>query len=438
MKQKRNASLVIFTLPKSFKSKHITLIQSNAIGSWMQIEPKPRIILFGTDPSIHRFAKRYHLEYYPVRSNSRGTPYVSDAFARVQRIVKSGHFLYLNSDVVLPPTFHQVRRILPESDYLICGQRHDLELNWLLNFQSRNWWTELKSMASTKATPHPKLGSDYFIFNRGAIRPMPDFLVGRIGWDNWLLSYALKHKLLAIDGSDFIYVLHQQHDYAHLQGQSVKNDPESQENINQILIADRKIVLDDLPYYLTSEGQLMRRHHEYQKLIPRLLGLLLIVPLIFRIIQALPGVSMVFKEFVSTWADRQLDSDQQMLKYRGPSYLPLKFINQYLEVEAKIIYPKDLPDELNQVLAAYHVYPRKLLIYSTDKELDRLLTLARSDFESTYYLFFSESSFRYTLEAPLIVIFGESLNDEVTIYSDTTYKPGDSRFTDRSGVILIK
>ena len=45
---------------------------------------------------------------------------------------------------------------------------------------------------------------------------MPDFSVGRVGWDNWLIYSARRRNFLVIDATSVASVLHQNHHKAHL------------------------------------------------------------------------------------------------------------------------------------------------------------------------------------------------------------------------------
>lgn len=442
MTRRKRLELVIFTIPKSFSDSHISLIQTNAILSWTRIHPLSKIILFSNDRSVEQFAKKHKLECYPIKANVRGTPYVSESFAKIQRMSNNRHFLYLNSDIILTPDFGKLIRHLPPTDYLICGRRHDLDLDRLIDFRPRNWWQNFSAMGAGHIKPHPKLGSDYFLFSRGAIGVMPEFLVGRIGWDNWLISHAIRRQILAIDGSDFIYALHQNHEYSHLtRSDAIAEDPESQTNMRNISPEDQSVVLDDLPFYLTRGLKIERRNGNLVRknnLIPKILGLFIIFPLLLRIYQAMPGVILVFEEFRTIIATRQLDPDQQMVKYRGETYIPLKFINEYTESNAKIIYQHGLPGELNNILAAYHLYPRKLLVYETEEELDRYLMLAKSDLKSPYYVFFYDSKFPGTLASEMVIVFGQKLDDPITVFPETSFNSSDPRYINRSGIIQIK
>jgi hypothetical protein len=61
---------------------------------------------------------------------------------------------------------------------------------------------------------------------------MPDFAIGRAGWDNWMIYYAHKQGYPVIDGTADIMIIHQNHDYGHLPGGKPHyNLEESQQNM---------------------------------------------------------------------------------------------------------------------------------------------------------------------------------------------------------------
>ena len=57
--------LTIFAIPKSFEDPHINIIQRNAIQSWLQLQPKCEIILFGNDKGVAETAEEFGVKYIP-------------------------------------------------------------------------------------------------------------------------------------------------------------------------------------------------------------------------------------------------------------------------------------------------------------------------------------------------------------------------------------
>jgi hypothetical protein len=79
---------------------------------------------------------------------------------------------------------------------------------------------------------HSRGGSDYFIFPRSCFTEIPDFAIGRAGWDNWMIYEARRRGWPCVDATPSIQIIHQDHDYSHLpQGQAHYRLPETFENI---------------------------------------------------------------------------------------------------------------------------------------------------------------------------------------------------------------
>jgi hypothetical protein len=63
---------------------------------------------------------------------------------------------------------------------------------------------------------HHPAGSDCFVFPRYHFTSIPDFAIGRAGWDNWMIYNALHRGLPVVDATPSLMVVHQNHDYHHL------------------------------------------------------------------------------------------------------------------------------------------------------------------------------------------------------------------------------
>jgi hypothetical protein len=99
----------------------------------------------------------------------------------------------------------------------------------------------------------PRSGSTTFLFSKGLYyRQIPEFVIGRPGWDNWLLWYPLSLKVSLIDASRDVRAVRQNHDYNyHPEGeQGVWHGEEAQENyrLHQAKFATR----EDATYVLRS------------------------------------------------------------------------------------------------------------------------------------------------------------------------------------------
>ena len=93
---------------------------------------------------------------------------------------------------------------------------------------------ELHKQIPQKGVLHPPMGSDYFIFPRSCYQEIPDFAIGRAGWDNWFIYKSRLEGWKVIDATSEIQIIHQNHDYRHLPGgQPHYRLPETKENVQK-------------------------------------------------------------------------------------------------------------------------------------------------------------------------------------------------------------
>lgn len=240
--------ITIFTAPKAFTDSHIATIQRNAIQSWSHLDPQVEVLLVGDEPGMAEVAVEYRLCQLPgVACSPGGTPLVSSIFALARQASQAPLLAYLNADILLLPDFveaaRQVSRLVER--FLIVGQRWDLDVRTLLDF-SPGWDGRLRSEVESRGRLHMPAGSDYFLFPRDVFGEIPDFTIGRAGWDNWMIFHARQQGWPVIDATPSIMVIHQDHDYSHLPGGRPHYEhPESK--VNQALAggsANLYMVLD--------------------------------------------------------------------------------------------------------------------------------------------------------------------------------------------------
>jgi hypothetical protein len=230
------ATLTIFSAPKPFTDPHIATIQRNAIRSWSALGADVEVILVGEEDGLAETARDLAVMHIPqVERNPQGTPLVSSIFSAARRNGSGELLAYINADILLLPEFLSTARHMTElaEQFILVGQRWDLDVEEEMDF-SQGWAIRLRQEIERRGKLHPPTGSDYFIFPRSCYQEIPDFAIGRAGWDNWMIYQARKQGWLAVDATRTITIVHQQHDYAHLpEGKSHRQLPETDENIRQ-------------------------------------------------------------------------------------------------------------------------------------------------------------------------------------------------------------
>ncbi len=242
--------LTIFSAPKPFTNPHIATIQRNAIQSWLHLGPEVSVYLVGEEDGLAEAASEYGVPVLsPVKRNESGTPLVSSIFSLARQAEESPFLAYVNADILLLPDLLQATRQIAEQTsarpFLLIGQRWDLEVTQSMEFSS-DWDQRLVSEIHEHGKQHVPAGSDYFVFPRTAFLDIPDFAIGRAGWDNWMIYHARQQGWAVIDGTPSVMIVHQSHDYSHLPGGKPHYDlEESQHNMKMAGgLANMYMVLD--------------------------------------------------------------------------------------------------------------------------------------------------------------------------------------------------
>lgn len=228
--------LTIFTIPKPFEG-HIGIIQRNAIRSWCNLVPRPDIILFGNEIGVKEVAEEFGVTHFPtVRTNSNGTPYVDAVFALAQYYATTQFVCYSNCDDIFFQNIIDMTENVPfpmNNRFLMLGERWNTDITTEVDTKD----PEVEEFIRKNHTLQQFPGIDYFIFPNGMIPEMPQFLVGRAGWDNWVIYHCRKNNIPVIDASEVIPVAHQNHNYSHIKnhtGDTWKGSSESDDNLRQV------------------------------------------------------------------------------------------------------------------------------------------------------------------------------------------------------------
>jgi len=227
--------LTVFTAPKPFTNPHIATIQRNAIQSWTHLGSEVEVFLMGNEQGMSEVASEFQVRHFPdVKCSVQGTPYISSMFETARNACDAPYLAILNADILLMPDFVSVAMQVgtQAEEFLLLGRRWDLDVEREMEFTS-GWDVRLRDEVNQNGLLHGPVGSDYFLFPRQLLTDMPDFTIGRSGWDNWTIYHALKSGWQVVDVTRSTMVVHQNHDYSHLPGNKPPYDlPETKKNIS--------------------------------------------------------------------------------------------------------------------------------------------------------------------------------------------------------------
>lgn len=225
--------VTLFTAPKSFADPHIATIQRNAIRSWTLL-PEAEVIVLGEEEGLAGAAGELGVRHIPgIRYSKFGTPLISSMLQLVRAESKAENLCIINTDMVLLPDFIQAAKQAArlKDQFVLLGQRWDIDITDPIEF-SAGWQDTLRSYVTGQGTLHRPAGSDLFLFPLSCYTDIPDFAIGRAGWDNWMIYKACQENWTVIDGTPSMMIIHQNHDYGHLPDSKPHYTlPETNENI---------------------------------------------------------------------------------------------------------------------------------------------------------------------------------------------------------------
>lgn len=214
------------------------MIQRNALKSWTLL-PEVEIILLGEETGLAEAARELGVKHISnVARNESGTPLISSMFQLARENSHSGLLCIINADMILMPDFVEAalesRSLLLEKrqqNFVLLSQRWDLDVTQPIEF-TEGWQNRLSSMVRGQGILHRPVGSDFFLFPKSCYTGVPDFAIGRAGWDNWMIYQARREGWPVIDCTRSVMIVHQNHDYGHLpEGKPHYEHPETNENI---------------------------------------------------------------------------------------------------------------------------------------------------------------------------------------------------------------
>lgn len=225
--------ITLFSAPKPFTDPHIAMIQRNAIQSWTLL-PDVEVILLGEETGLAEAAKEFGVRHIPhVTRNTSGTPLISSMFQLARENTNSDLLCIINTDMILMPDFVEAAKqaVKLKDKFVLLSQRWDLDITQPIEF-TEDWQNKLRGTVYAVGSLHRPAGSDFFLFPKPCYADIPDFTIGRAGWDNWMIYKARKEGWAVIDCTPSVMIVHQNHDYSHLpNAKSHHNHPDSNENI---------------------------------------------------------------------------------------------------------------------------------------------------------------------------------------------------------------
>ena len=210
--------LTMFTTCPNLEGKRY--IYGNTIRNWHLLSPDIIPVLFTdedtSDPkSIAYFAIQQGWYVLPMPATStEGVPVLRHMFLVAQKKFYTKFYGYANCDILFDQNLTDTLRSLQTSvdeghidKLLVVGRRR----NWSVGKEVRLRKLSQVGHYAKDSSLFRSDAQDYFLTTRDGYpwTCIPDFVVGRMGYDNWLVVAALVNKIPVIDATETVTALHQ-------------------------------------------------------------------------------------------------------------------------------------------------------------------------------------------------------------------------------------
>ena len=137
--------LTVFTAPKPFTNPHISIIQRNAIQSWIHLGSQVEVFLMGDEEGMSEIAREYQVQHFPdvrcsdqgtpkinsmIECSELGTPYISSMIELARQSSEAPYLAILNADILLLQDFVEAAKNVgaQAQEFLLLGRRWDLDV----------------------------------------------------------------------------------------------------------------------------------------------------------------------------------------------------------------------------------------------------------------------------------------------------------------------
>ncbi len=261
--------ITFFTIPKPFTG-HIGIIQRNAIRNWKGLHPEIQVILMGNEDGVAEVAQELACQHLPeIEKSDYGTPRIDAAFRLADQTARHPVLAYVNGDILF------FRRVIDLVQAISFAHRQFLFTGhkWLVDIEVELSAVEIQTESvlvhhCQSAVMAGATGIDFFFYPRSQYRKMPPLIVGRPGWDNWMLFDTIKQRIPLVIPDQGILALHQNHETGHVPDKKPGTRWEGPEaEFNRHSIGSSKPLdfsLEDANQQISAEGRLSARQGDYR------------------------------------------------------------------------------------------------------------------------------------------------------------------------------
>ncbi|XP_033754626.1 uncharacterized protein LOC117337647 [Pecten maximus] len=206
---------VLLTLFTSWPTKaEKYMCHNNTIRNWQQLKPLIQPILFTNEALLTEEANEKGWTVLPVRKAGRGVPILKYMYKDAMERYNSTFYAFSNGDILYSHSLIDTLKALLNSSQIprdkpimVVGRRTNVQD--VTSAEAVSGKSVYKT-ANKRGKVFTVWAEDYFITSANyPWKDIPEVVIGRRAYDNWLVSNARKQKHVTVDATNTLVALHQ-------------------------------------------------------------------------------------------------------------------------------------------------------------------------------------------------------------------------------------
>lgn len=217
--------LTLFTTWAEERDRY--LVHNLTVKNWQSLIPYVIPVVFTNQSSVAKECRRHGWDVFPIRVWANGEiPVLKFMFLDIISFYNTSFYGFSNSDILftdsLIETLTWLRKLRMISEpVMLVGKRTNVNY---VGKEDIVTWKRLNEVASFRGKLFRGLAEDYFITSRYyPWKDIPEVVIGRPAYDNWLVYNARKQRQTVIDATRTILAVHQTTRAGNIEGKGRPN-----------------------------------------------------------------------------------------------------------------------------------------------------------------------------------------------------------------------
>ncbi|KAK3085019.1 hypothetical protein FSP39_022943 [Pinctada imbricata] len=187
---------------------------NNTVNNWLSFGPDVIPILFTNETNLSMRVKKADWKVLPIKRAFKGIPILKNMFLDAMKEVSSLFYAYSNGDILFTNQLIESLKAILVSRFvnlsnpvMVVGRRTNVID---ITRKEASSWDNITNTANARGKLFIADAEDFFITTKVyPWKEVPDLIIGRNAYDNWLVLNSRKRKFTTIDITATSYAVHQ-------------------------------------------------------------------------------------------------------------------------------------------------------------------------------------------------------------------------------------